>query len=187
MFGTTNDTSGPNALELLKQDHREVDKLFSQYEDIKEGAEDAAKEELVSQICDALTVHAQIEETIFYPAARRALSQEKGQDLLNEAAVEHQTLKDIIARLEAAPTSDPLYDAGVKVLSEYTKHHVREEENELFPKVRSADMDLQAIGEQLARRKQQLEGGASRASRNGSRGRQAQRDREAGDERRSSH
>jgi hemerythrin-like domain-containing protein len=100
MFGMTNDTSGTNALELLKHDHREVDKLFSQYEDIKDGAEDPAKEELVSQICDALTVHAQIEETIFYPAARRALSQEDGQDLLNEAAVEHQTLKDIIARLE---------------------------------------------------------------------------------------
>jgi hemerythrin superfamily protein len=174
MFGMTNDTSGTNALELLKHDHREVDKLFSQYEDIKDGAEDPAKEELVSQICDALTVHAQIEETIFYPAARRALSQEDGQDLLNEAAVEHQTLKDIIARLEAAPTSDPLYDAGVKVLSEYTKHHVREEENELFPKVRSSDMDLQAIGQQLAERKQQLEGRMSRSSQgNGSRGRKA--------------
>ena len=173
MFGTTNDTSATNALELLKHDHREVDKLFSQYEDIKEGAEDAAKEELVSQICDALTVHAQIEETIFYPAARRALSQEEGQDLLNEAAVEHQTLKDIIARLEAAPASDPLYDAGVKVLSEYTKHHVREEENELFPKVRSSDMDLQAIGQQLAERKQQLEGRMSRSSHNGSRSRRA--------------
>jgi hemerythrin-like domain-containing protein len=187
MFGMTNDNGGANAIELLKGDHREVEQLFKQYEDIKEGAEDAAKEELVAQICDALTVHAQIEESIFYPAARQALQQEEGQDLLNEAAVEHQTLKDIIGRLEMAPTSDPLYDAGVKVLSEYVKHHVREEENELFPKVRSSDMDLQAIGEQLAQRKQQLEAGRSRTSRNGSRGRQAQRERDSGDERRSSH
>ena len=174
MFGLSND-SGTNALELLKNDHQEVDKLFRQYEEIKDGAEDAGKEDLVAKICDALTVHAQIEETIFYPAARRALPQEEGQDLLNEAAVEHQTLKDIIGRLEAAPTSDPVYDAGVKVLSEYVKHHVREEENELFPKLRSSDMDLQAVGQQLAQRKEQLQGHASRSSRNGSRGRRTSR------------
>src|SRR4029078_802963 len=90
-------------------------------------------------------IHAQIEETIFYPAARRAL-QEKGQDLLDEAAGEHQTLKDIVGRLEMAPTSDPLYDAGVKVLSEYVKHHVKEEENELFPKVKSSSMDVDQTG-----------------------------------------
>jgi hemerythrin superfamily protein len=176
MFGMTNDAS-VNALELLKRDHQQVDKLFKQFEDIKEGAEDSAKEELVTQICDALTVHAAIEEAIFYPAARQALPQEQGQDLLDEAAVEHQTLKDIIGRLEMAPTSDPLYDAGVKVLSEYVKHHVREEETELFPKVRASDMDLQAIGQQLEQRKQQLEGEASRSSRNGSHGRRSSRGR----------
>jgi len=176
MFGMTNDAS-VNALELLKRDHQQVDKLFKQFEDIKEGAEDSAKEELVTQICDALTVHAAIEEAIFYQAARQALPQEQGQDLLDEAAVEHQTLKDIIGRLEMAPTSDPLYDAGVKVLSEYVKHHVREEETELFPKVRASDMDLQAIGQQLEERKQQLEGEASRSSRNGSHGRRSSRGR----------
>ena len=172
MFGMTND-DGANAIELLKRDHDAVEKLFAQYEEIKDGADDSEKEDLVAQICDALTVHAQIEETIFYPAARQALQEEEGQDLLNEAAVEHQTLKDIIGRLEAAPTSDPLYDAGVKVLAEYTKHHVREEENELFPKVRSSDMDLQAIGQQLAERKQQLENRGSRSSRNGAPGRRS--------------
>jgi hemerythrin superfamily protein len=174
MFGLSNDAS-TNALELLKRDHQEVDKLFKQYEEIKEGADDSAKEELVAQICDALTVHATIEEAIFYPAARQALPEEQGQDLLDEAAVEHQTLKDIIGRLETAPTSDPLYDAGVKVLSEYVKHHVREEETELFPKVRASDMDLQAIGQQLEERKQQLEGQAARTSRSGSRGRRSSR------------
>lgn len=178
MFGMTNDTS-TNALELLKHDHQEVDDLFKQYEQISENADDSEKEALVARICDALTVHAQIEEAIFYPAARRALQQEQGQDLLNEAAVEHQTLKDIIGRLEAAPTSDPLYDAGVKVLSEYTKHHVREEEDELFPKVKSSDMDLQAVGQQLAERKQQLEAQGARSSSNGSRGRKGSRGRGA--------
>jgi hemerythrin-like domain-containing protein len=175
MFGMTNDT-GDNALDLLRHDHQEVDSLFKHYEEIKDGAKESEKEMLVARICDALTVHAQIEESIFYPAARAALPEEEGQDLLDEAAVEHQTLKDIIGRLEAAPTSDPLYDAGVKVLSEYVKHHVREEESELFPKVRSSDLDLQAIGEQLAQRKSQLEG---RASRNGSRGRRGSRRHEA--------
>ncbi|MEO9160931.1 MAG: hemerythrin domain-containing protein [Casimicrobiaceae bacterium] len=172
MFETTNEDS-TNALELLKRDHDAVARLFQEYDEIKDGAQDSEKENLVEQICDALTVHAKIEETIFYPAARRALHEEEGKDLLDEAAVEHQTLKDIIGRLEAAPTEDPLYDAGVKVLSEYVKHHVREEENELFPKVRSSDMDLQAVGRELAERKQQLEARTSHSPDNGSRGRKA--------------
>jgi hemerythrin superfamily protein len=155
MFGMTSSES-TNAIELLKRDHDDVDKMFAQYEDIKESADDDKKDMLVSQICDALTVHAQVEEEIFYPAARRALDDEAGKDLINEAAVEHQTMKDLIARLESAPTDDPLYDAGVKVLSEYVKHHVKEEETELFPKVKSSEMDLDAIGQKLADRKNQL-------------------------------
>lgn len=170
MFGLTNDDSGTNAIDLLKNDHRTVEDLFKQYEDIKDGTDDAAKEELVAQICDALTIHAQIEEQVFYPAARRVL-QEQGQELLNEAAVEHQTQKDIVGRLEMAPTSDPLYDAGVQVLSEYVKHHVREEENELFPKVRATDLDLAALGRQLAKRKQELEAGEGGRNGRGASGR----------------
>jgi len=155
MFGMTS-SENPNAIDLLKGDHDDVDKLFSQYEDIKDGGDGADKEMLVAQICDALTVHAQIEEEIFYPAARAALDDDKGKDLIDEAAVEHQTLKDLISRLEAAPTDDPLYDAGVKVLSEYVKHHVKEEENELFPKCKSSAMDVDAVGLQLAERKAAL-------------------------------
>jgi hemerythrin superfamily protein len=186
MFGMTNEERGTNALELLKRDHDEVDKMFAEFERIKDDGDDAQKEDLVARICEALTIHARIEESIFYPAARRAL-QEQGQDLLNEAAVEHQTMKDIVGRLEIAPTSDPLYDAGVKVLSEYVKHHVREEENELFPKVRATDLDLQALGRQLAQRKQELAAGAGETSRNGrGRGqRERGRTREAGGEQRS--
>jgi hemerythrin-like domain-containing protein len=177
MFGMTGSNS-TSALELLKRDHDEVDQMFSQYEDIKEGGQDQEKEDLVSQVCDALTVHAQIEEEIFYPAARKALEDE-GKDLLDEAAVEHQTLKDLIARLEAAPTDDPLYDAGVKVLSEYVKHHVKEEENELFPKLRTSAMDLDGVGQRLAERKDQLtQRGASqrRKSSNGGQRRSADGD-----------
>jgi len=143
-----------DAISLLKADHKAVDQMFKEYEALKTGGK-AAKVRVAMQICDALTVHATIEEEIFYPAAR--LHGAEVRDLVDEAAVEHQTLKDIIARLRAAPSSDPLYDAGVKVLSEYVKHHVKEEENELFPKVRKSNADLVAIGERLAARKAELE------------------------------
>jgi UDP-N-acetylglucosamine enolpyruvyl transferase len=85
--------------------------------------------------------------------------------LVDEAAVEHQSLKDIIGRLESASASDPLYDAGVKVLSEYVKHHVKEEEGELFPKVRASAIDLEALGQRMKARKVQLEGGPARGLR----------------------
>jgi hemerythrin superfamily protein len=171
MFGMTSSES-TNAIDLLKRDHDDVDKLFSQYEDIKDGDDSREKELLVAQICDALSVHAQIEEELFYPAARSALDQDEGKDLIDEAAVEHQTLKDLIARLEQAPTDDPLYDAGVKVLSEYVKHHVKEEENELFPKCKSSPMDLDAVGAQLAERKAALTRQASRQGRKTTNGQQ---------------
>ena len=166
MFGMT-DADSDSAIELLERDHDEVEKLFAHYEDIKDGAGGADKESLVAEICDALTVHAQVEEQIFYPAARRALADGEGKDMLDEAAVEHQSLKDIIARLEAASTGDPLYDAGVKVLSEYVKHHVKEEEKELFPRARASGMDLDAVGRQLAARKRQLTSESSAARRTG--------------------
>jgi len=183
MFGMTSPDS-PNAIDLLKGDHDEVDKLFSQYEDIKDGGDASDKEMLVAQICDALTVHATIEEEIFYPAARQALDDDEGKDLVDEAAVEHQTLKDLISRLEAAPTDDPLYDAGVKVLSEYVKHHVKEEENELFPKCKSSSMDLDDLGRRLSDRKSALTSRGARSGRKSANGqRRGTRDRVASDER----
>ncbi len=153
MFGLTNDST-PDAIDLLKADHKAVDDLFKEFESARDDNNAPMRRALVAQICDALTVHAQIEEEIFYPALRRA--SKEAADLLNEAAVEHQSLKDIIARLRKAPTSDPLYDAGVQVLGEYVKHHVREEESEIFPKARSADLDLAALGERLQARKVSL-------------------------------
>jgi hemerythrin superfamily protein len=186
MFGTTSSES-VNALDLLKRDHDEVDAMFRQFEDMKDDGDAAAKESLVEKICDALTVHAQIEEEIFYPAARRALQQEEGKDLLDEAAVEHQTLKDLVGRLESAPIDDPLYDAGVKVLSEYVKHHVKEEEKELFPKVKSSGLDLADLGGKLEARKTQLQARAGRGSRNGLGGRRMRRGSGTADEKRTSH
>ena len=160
MFGL-NDAESTNALDLLKRDHKEVDDLFQQFEDAKEDGNRKLRGEIAAQICAALTVHATMEEEIFYPALRKNATDVK--DLVDEAAVEHQTLKDIIERLQAAPTSDPLFDAGVKVLSEYVKHHVKEEENEIFPKAKSSDVDLDRLGAKMAQRKDELSAGMASA------------------------
>lgn len=141
-----------DAIALLKADHKEVDAMFKAFEKTDD---DAKKQELANNICLAITVHAQIEEEIFYPAAYEALD-EDGDDLLDEAEVEHASCKALIAEIEAMTVGEPLFDAKVKVLGEYIKHHVEEEESELFPECRDAKMDLKALGEQLAMRKQEL-------------------------------
>lgn len=141
-----------DAIALLKADHKEVDAMFKAYDKTDD---DAKKQELANNICMALTVHAQIEEEIFYPAAYEALD-EDGDDLLDEAEVEHASCKALIAEIEAMSVGEPLFDAKIKVLGEYIKHHVEEEETELFPECRDAKMDLKALGEQLAMRKQEL-------------------------------
>jgi hemerythrin-like domain-containing protein len=140
-----------DAIALLKADHKEVADLLERFEK----ARAATKQKIAQQICDALTVHAQIEEQIFYPAAREALGDE-GEDLLNEAKVEHESLKELIAKIESSSSDEELFDAHVKVLGEYVKHHVKEEQNELFPKCRKSDMDLVALGTELAARKKEL-------------------------------
>jgi len=139
-----------DAIALLKADHREVKAMFDQFEKADDEAEKTA---LALQICRALTVHAQIEEEIFYPAAYEAIDDD---DLLDEAEVEHASAKDLIAQIEASNPSEPLFDAKIKVLGEYVQHHVDEEEKELFPECRSSDMDLKGLGEQLRARKEQL-------------------------------
>lgn len=143
-----------DAIALLKQDHKEVKQLFKDYEKLAESeapAED--RQALAEQICAMLTVHATIEEEIFYPAARGAMEE---QDLLDEAEVEHASAKDLIAQIQSMQPDDELYDAKVKVLGEYVDHHVQEEENEMFPKAKKTDLDLKAIGAELAERKQAL-------------------------------
>ena len=143
-----------DAVALLKGDHAEVHALFEDYKKLVEDEASAEERQAVAeQICLLLTVHATIEEEIFYPAAREA---EVDDDLLDEAEVEHASAKDLIAQIEAASPDDELYDAKVTVLGEYIDHHVEEEENEMFPKCRKAGMDLQALGEELTQRKDDL-------------------------------
>jgi hemerythrin superfamily protein len=139
-----------DAIALLRADHRNVQDLFDQFEKARG---DDRKAELAHEICSELKVHAQIEEEIFYPAARRAL---KEQDLIDEAAVEHASAKDLIAQIEQAQAGDELFDAKVIVLGEYIKHHVKEEQNQLFPKLKKTKLDLKTLGEQLAERKEAL-------------------------------
>ena len=142
-----------DAIKLLKADHKEVSDLVDKYENGRLSKD--RKVAVAKQICMALTVHAQIEEEVFYPAAREAVR--SGEDLLDEAEVEHGSVKELVSAIEnASPDDDELFDARVKVLGEYVKHHVKEEENELFPKIRKSDMDLEEVGAQLAARKEQL-------------------------------
>jgi hypothetical protein len=148
-----------NAIELLKADHKLVQDMFKEFkkfhEEKPEGSEDM-KQTLIDDVCDALTVHAQIEEEIFYPAVREALADEE--DLMNEAEVEHSGAKDLIAQIEAGDASDPMTCARFLVLSEQVDHHVKEEQDEMFPKVGKTSLDLDALGRKLAQRKAQLEG-----------------------------
>lgn len=146
-------TSTPDAIELLMADHKSVKALFKAFEKIKgdEGADDE-KAELVQRICAELTIHATIEDEIFYPAVREAIDDE---DLMDEADVEHASAKDLIAQLESASPGDDHYDAKVTVLGEMIDHHVEEEEGEMFPKARKA-IDVDEVGVELAARKAEL-------------------------------
>lgn len=139
-----------DAIKLLKEDHKEVKGYFADYEKLEE---DAEKQTLATRICLALTAHAQIEEDIFYPAVREAIDDD---DLMDEAEVEHASAKQLIAEIQSMQAGDPLFDAKVTVLGEYVKHHVAEEEGEMFPECRESNLDLKALGVQLAERKAQL-------------------------------
>jgi hemerythrin superfamily protein len=143
-------TKSQDAIALLKEDHRTVEKLFKDFEGAKG---DGRKEKLARQICLELQIHTQIEEEIFYPAVEGKIEE----DLVKEAYVEHDAAKLLMAEIEAGSgQSDDYFDAKVQVLSEQIEHHVEEEEKELVPKVRKADVDLDALGEQLAARKAEL-------------------------------
>jgi hemerythrin-like domain-containing protein len=137
-----------SALELLEEDHREVEAFFEEYQRDPE-----QKETLALEICLALQVHAQIEEEIFYPAVRGAI--EKA-ELVDEAIVEHTSAKQLIAEIEAMEAGDKLFDAKVKVLGEQVRHHIQEEEEELFPEVQSSELDLDTLGHEMAERKRAL-------------------------------
>lgn len=148
----TNADKPQEATALLRADHKLVSGLFEDYESARSTAK---KKELVDKICSELSLHAQIEEEIFYPAVKAAL---KDKELIPEASVEHETLKNLMAQVEGKEPDGEMFDAKIKVLSEYVKHHVKEEQNEIFPKAKASKLDMLALGEQLLKRKAELIG-----------------------------
>lgn len=154
---TTTKRAEPDACSLLDTDHRNVKKLFKAYEELTKSqaaSSSQKKRDLANEICMELTVHAQIEEEIFYPGLREAI---KETDLLEEAEVEHASAKDLIARIQEATDIDDKFDAKVTVLGEYIDHHVKEERTQIFVKARAArGLDLVAMREQLETRKEEL-------------------------------
>lgn len=143
-----------DALELLRADHDRVQRLFENYTELVTAeADDAEKQQVVEEICLLLTVHAHIEDELFYPAARRVLDDE---DLIDEAQIEHDSVRDLIDELLTMKPFDELFDDRVRLLEESVSHHVEEEENELFPLLREAGMDFEALGEQMVSRKEDL-------------------------------
>ncbi|MBT2298971.1 hemerythrin domain-containing protein [Variovorax paradoxus] len=154
---TTTKRAERDACSLLDTDHRNVKKLFKAYEELtqsKAASSSQKKRDLANEICMELTVHAQIEEEIFYPGLRDAI---KESDLLDEAEVEHASAKDLIAQIQEATDIDDKFDAKVTVLGEYIDHHVKEERTQIFVKARAArGLDLVAMREQLEARKEEL-------------------------------
>lgn len=145
-----------DAIAMLMEDHKKVRKLFKEFEKLKESSDsNGKKSELVTQICNELTIHAQIEEEIFYPAVRDAIDED---DLMDEAEEEHLSAKDLIAQLEDMQPGDDHYDAKVTVLGEYVDHHIDEEQEQMFPKVKREKVDTAILGVQMMQLKNELQG-----------------------------
>ena len=147
---STNEAAPKDAIALLKADHEAVSGLFAEYEKARTAAK---KKALVTEICQALSVHAQIEEEIFYPAVKAAL---KDKLLVPEATVEHAGVKELIAQIDGVEPDGEMFDAKVTVLSEYVRHHVKEEQNEMFPKAKAASLDMRELGSRMGARKLEL-------------------------------
>ena len=148
-------TKKPDALELLEADHQAVRLLFDAYRALAANqAAPAQRKALAEQICMALTIHTKLEEELFYPLAREALRED---DLLDEAEVEHASARDLIGQILAAGPQDELYDAKVVVLGEYVAHHVQEEQELLFPKLRASGLDLSLLGSRMLQRRLELQ------------------------------
>jgi hemerythrin superfamily protein len=138
------------ATALLRADHVKVSGLFADFEKTRSAKK---KKDIVSEICRELTAHTTIEEEIFYPAVQAAL---KDHELVPEANVEHASVKDLIAQVKDVEPGGDEYDARVKVMGEFVKHHVKEEQNEMFPRAKKTKLDMFALGAQMAARKAEL-------------------------------
>jgi len=137
---------------LLRADHKKVSELFEEFEKARSTNH---KKDLVAQICEELTVHSELEEEIFYPAVKAAL---KDHELVPEAVVEHASIKELISQVQGAEPDGEAYDAKVKVMSEYVKHHVKEEQSEIFPKAQESKLALVALRDEMLMRKRELTG-----------------------------
>ncbi len=147
------DKKAQDALSLLEADHRTVEKIFDEFE---RTTDEAQKAELVRQACEELTIHTILEEEILYPAAKEALGGE-GEKKIEEAYVEHFLVKTLIEKFTKLTPQDEGFDATFQVLTENVKHHVEEEEADLFPCLRKKPLDLQELGQRIAQRKEQLQ------------------------------
>ena len=145
-----------DAIQVLKKDHKEVKTLFQEFEKLR-GRAAQKKQAVVTQICQALTVHAQVEEELLYPLLK-TLRPREIKDLVSEAAEEHKVAKTLIGELKTLSPDDEQYEAKVTVLGEYVQHHVKEEEQELLPKARQhlSAKRLAELGEQIVTRKEAL-------------------------------
>jgi hemerythrin superfamily protein len=150
----TRSASKTDAVKLLTADHAKVKKLFRQFEKLKEDGDAREKSALVEEICAELIVHTTVEEEIFYPAVREAIDDE---GLVDEADVEHESAKTLIAQLSRMRPGEDHYDARVTVLGEYIDHHVQEEQKEMFPKAKRARVDMAELGQRIMERKEQLQ------------------------------
>jgi len=138
-----------SAIEMLSGQHDEVDDMFGDYKKLMDLEAPASKRKaLADKICKALTDHAELEETIFYPAAREALDKDS-EEIMDHSDVEHATLKGLIERISTSPGDDPHFDALVHVMAEYVKHHVEEEEDEMFSELRKAEADMSGVFKQM--------------------------------------
>jgi hemerythrin superfamily protein len=147
---TPRTTRPQEATALLRADHKRVSGLFEEFEKARTAKR---KKAIVAEICTELTVHTAIEEEIFYPAIKAAL---KDTELVPEANVEHASVKDLIAQVKDVEPDGEMYDARVKVMGEFVKHHVKEEHTEMFPKAKKTKLDLLELGAQMAARKLEL-------------------------------
>jgi hypothetical protein len=149
----TTATATTDAIALLKADHREAESLFKEYEQLKEAGKTQEKFAVATKVCDALLIHMEIEEKLFYPQVRGQIDED---DMMNEALVEHAGAKDLIKQLGSMKPDDPMFDAKVKVLSDQIEHHVKEEEKEMFPEAKKSNINLKELGEKLLESKNKL-------------------------------
>lgn len=141
----------PDAISVLKEDHRKVEALFAEFEATDDGR---MKGSIARKICAELEVHAKIEEKLFYPAAKREADADCE---INEGIVEHEGIKRLVREIQGMNVSDELFESRVTVLKEYVRHHVKEEEHDMFPKIIESQMDLKALGTRLAALKEKLQ------------------------------